>query len=95
MRIKEYPYSVKRKITKTLKKATTWINRNMKKSLKSYEEFGYPEFCGMPKSISSRLNTDEADWIEGEFNKEKYKNSQLAALRFALIREVQESSKTK
>lgn len=64
MRIKDYPYG---KITKTLRKAVTWLNRNKKKLMKSqFDYFDYPNYWDMPKMISSRLSSDQVDWIQSE-----------------------------
>lgn len=66
MKISEYPYG---KVTKTLKKAVNWLNTN-KKLVKSKQkdcyEFDYPDYWGMPKSISYRLSSSEVDWIQSE-----------------------------
>jgi methyl coenzyme M reductase alpha subunit len=92
MKINDYPYG---KITKTLKNAVSWLNRNNIRIIKEYlhtEEytthsdldfyiFDFPDYCGMPKKISYRLNSDEVDWLQDEFEnmkfsfKEKYKLS--------------------
>lgn len=72
MRIKDYPYG---KITKTLKKAVEFLSRNRTKILKehslkneeSYCFFEYPDYLGLPKTISSRLSTDEVDWLQEEW----------------------------
>ena len=31
-------------------------------------EFDYPDYFGMPKSISSRLNSDEVDFLQNEWS---------------------------
>lgn len=65
--VNRYPYG---KISKTLRKAVDWINDNGE-TLKSMKEqdaclvFDFPDFWNMPKRISSRLNSDEVDFIQG------------------------------
>lgn len=79
MKIIEYPYG---KVTKTLKKATLFLNRNKvkiyKKLLKECNEqnsienmrfsFDFPNYLNMPKSVCSRLNSDEVDWLQSEWH---------------------------
>jgi len=50
-------------MTKTMAKAIDWLNKNKKQAT---EIFDFPDYCGMPKSISSRLSVDEVDWIQGQ-----------------------------
>lgn len=86
MRVSEYPYG---KVTKTLKKAADYLNKNYIKIIKhelSYQDeitlddisymFDYPEYLNIPKTISSRLNSDEVDWLQEGWIElvEKYKN---------------------
>lgn len=66
MNVKNYPYG---KVTKTLKSAVSWLNKNKKKiKLEKYWEFDYPDYCGMPPKICSRLSSDEVDWIQEEID---------------------------
>lgn len=62
MRVKDFPYG---KITKTLKKAVQWLNRNQHKIKKTKDDiFDWPDYWDMPKVISSRLSSDEVDFIQ-------------------------------
>lgn len=85
MKTSEYPYG---KVTKSLKKAAAYLNKNYRKIIKNlldssenltYDDiahsFDYPDYLDMPKSISFRLNTDEVDWLQSEWFElvEKYK----------------------
>jgi hypothetical protein len=65
MKINDFPYG---KITKTLRKATIWLNHNRKRLEKStcQYSFDYPNYWDMPKIISSRLSGDEVDWLQEE-----------------------------
>jgi hypothetical protein len=64
MKLKDYPYG---KVTKTLKKAVTWLRSNKKKIQKEQEDcFDFPNYWNMPKTICNRLNGDEVDWIQYE-----------------------------
>ncbi len=50
-------------------KALQWINDNkiaISKRIKnrSFDMFDYPEYWGMPKSISNKLISDEVDFIQ-------------------------------
>jgi len=76
MKIKNYPYG---KVTKTLRKAVTWLNNNKRRIVKELKrkeeidfpsnlqyEFDYPSYWDMPKTISRRLSSDEVDWIQDE-----------------------------
>lgn len=68
--IKDYQYG---KITKQLRSAVTWLNRR-KKQFKKYEDaFDYPDYWGMPKSISRYLTGDQVDFIQDN-TWEWYKN---------------------
>jgi hypothetical protein len=84
MRIKDYPYG---QPTKTLKKAVTWLNRNKNRLTKSYlidgdsADFDYPDYFGMPKTISCRFNTDEVDWLQSEISDWKFR---LTVERFSV-----------
>lgn len=77
MRIKDYPYG---KTTKSLAKAVNYLNLNKIKIYKSLLNsellddseyikfaFDYPDYLYMPKQISSRLNSDEVDWLQAEW----------------------------
>jgi hypothetical protein len=67
MRTKDYPYGA---TTKTLRKAVKWLNAKMRGrtnlGVLYFEEFDYPDHWGMPKTISSRLSSDQVDWIQSE-----------------------------
>lgn len=64
MRVANYPYG---KITKTLRNAITRLNANKKKIGKEqFDYFEYPDYWDMPKMISSRLSSDDVDWIQDE-----------------------------
>jgi len=79
MKTSDYPYG---RVTKTLKKAAAYLNRNYKSIINesfklepdlTYDDiahsFDYPCYLDMPKSIFGRLNTDEVDWLqEGWFD---------------------------
>ena len=66
MRIRDFPYG---KITKKLRKAVTWLNRNRKRIEENYCRefpFDYPIYWGMPKTVANKLTSDEVDWIQTE-----------------------------
>lgn len=67
MRTSEFPYG---KVTKTLKKAVTWLNRNKRKLEKSknQDSFDFDDYWDMPRSISYKLGCDEVDWLQSEFS---------------------------
>lgn len=86
MKSSDYPYG---RVTKTLKKAVEWFNRNGKRIIKEYAtehgmrlltkreceslsddlacSFDYPDYLDMPKTVSSRLNSDEVDFLQEEW----------------------------
>lgn len=72
MKIIDFPYG---KITKTLRKATKWLNSNRRRleRTKCQGSFDYPYYWDMPKIISHRLNGDEVDWLQSEVYDWKYK----------------------
>jgi hypothetical protein len=66
MKIDNYPYG---KPTKTLRNAVTWLNLNRRRIEKRYcreYAFDYPFYWDMPKKFSSRLTSDQVDWIQEE-----------------------------
>jgi hypothetical protein len=65
MRVSNFPYG---RITKTLKKAVNWLNKNKRQleKTKCNGSFDYPYYWDMPKMISYRLSSDEVDWLQGE-----------------------------
>lgn len=58
---------LKRLRTTDLTKAVAWLDKN-KKSLKPQDIFDYPDYWGMPKSISNKLTGDEVDWLQAELH---------------------------
>lgn len=88
MKIKNYPYG---KPSKSLKKAADYLNKNYVKIINEYINDEYnkyrhnlyylimddPEYFGVPKIVANRLNTDEIDWLQEEFEnlKFRYKDS--------------------
>lgn len=71
MKISDFPYG---KITKTLRKATKWLNANRRKleKTKCQYSFDYPDYWNMPKILSHRLSGDEVDWLQAEVYGWKY-----------------------
>lgn len=70
MKIADWNTDSKR-ITKSMRKAVTWLNRNIKRLEKSgitENYFDYPSYWEMPKIISSRLSPDEVDWLQYQLN---------------------------
>lgn len=65
VRLSEYQYG---KVYKRLKKAAHWINTHRRwiKAQKPIDWFDYPDYWGMPKSISYKLSSDEVDFIQSE-----------------------------
>lgn len=61
--IDDFPYG---KPSVYLKKAINWLNKHTCKY-----EFDFPNYGGMPKSISDRLSSDEVDWLQSQLCKEK------------------------
>lgn len=76
VRISEYSYG---KVSKSLRRACDWINKNqlkIKRQLSNgfFAEFDYPDYFGLPKSIINRLYTDEVDFIQAQVGDFVYKN---------------------
>jgi hypothetical protein len=62
MRLADYPYG---RVTERLKKAVAWLRKNKNKIRKTqWDYFDFPDYWGMPKSISYRLSSDEVDWLQ-------------------------------
>jgi hypothetical protein len=73
MRIIDFPYG---KITKTLRHAVTWLNRNRRRIEKKYSRmhsFDFPNYWNMPKKFANRLTTDQVDWIQAETDRWNFK----------------------
>jgi hypothetical protein len=72
MRLSDWrAFSETNRITKTMHKAVSWLNRNQKRLEKSgvtEQYFDYPDYWGMPKTISRRLSPDEVDWLQYQTN---------------------------
>lgn len=51
-------------VTKTFRKAITWLNRRKKSFIIQPGYFDFPDYWGMPKSISSRLTGDQVDFLQ-------------------------------
>ena len=62
--IEEYRYG---KITKTLRNAISYINDEGISGDCMY--FDYPDYGGLPKYISSRLSSDEVDFLQEQLQK--------------------------
>lgn len=75
MRVVDFPYG---KISKTLRKAVTWLNRNHRKleQTKCQHSFDYPDYWDMPRIISSRLSGDDVDWLQVEVYNWNYQLSE-------------------
>lgn len=59
-----FPYG---KVSLTLLKAAKWINRNQNRIKENeYDYFDYPSYWGLPSSITSKLTSDEVDFIQDE-----------------------------
>jgi len=76
--VSEYPYG---KITKTLRNACIWLNKNRKHIIEyhcqnmergsgEFAYFDFPDYFDMPKKISSRLESDEVDFIQENMSEE-------------------------
>lgn len=63
LKITEYPYGYSG-VNKTLRNAVKWLNLNKIRLSKLDYYFDYPNYWDMPKTISSRLSTDQVDWIQ-------------------------------
>lgn len=62
----DFPYG---KITKKLREAVKWLNKNRRRIEENFNReypFDYPLYWGMPKRIAHKLTTDEVDWIQSE-----------------------------
>lgn len=92
MKIKDYIYGTP---SKSLKKASEYLNRNYTKIINKfildennkyrcdldYLIMGHPEYCGIPKNITCRLNGDEVDWLQDEFEDLKCQYKEKTASR--------------
>ncbi len=55
------------KTSQALSMAIEWLNRNRKQIEKTQSGFfDFPDYWGMPESISNRLMTDDVDYIQEE-----------------------------
>jgi len=50
------------RVYKRLEKAVDYLNANLKTDFG--RPFDYPDYWGMPKSISWKLTSDEVDWLQ-------------------------------
>jgi hypothetical protein len=50
----------------TLERAVKWLNENKWALEGNDEPFDFPDYWGMPESISSNLTPDEVDWIQSQ-----------------------------
>ncbi len=57
--INNFPYG---EITVTLQQAVNYVNENLHK----VEDFDYPDYWSLPKSVSYKLSSDEVDFIQSE-----------------------------
>ena len=64
MKLKDYPY----RMNKSMREAILWLAKNRRRleKEKSPYSFDYPDYWGMPKNISSRLSSENVDWIQEE-----------------------------